>query len=298
MRPIRKGDRGAAVEDVQRRLIALGADLGRTGVDGVFLGATYAAVRAFQRDRHLDEDGEVGPQTWAALVDATFTLGDRLLYLRFPYLHGEDVRSLQGALNALGFACGEVDGIFGTYTERAVRDFQANTGLAPDGIAGPDSVRAVEGLRHVWSAKSQPPPAELRAAPARSASVLREVDVVLACSGATGALAERLINLALASEPGARVRMAPPGPAVAGTVVIELTDEDGDVVPVVSVKDGGDALSCRMAAAIASAVPVLSRVVVLVDEPPHGEHALQALAVSLLDGLCSGLGGPKAAVLP
>ena len=87
MRPIREGDRGAAVEDVQRRLITLGADLGPTGVDGVFFGATLAAVRAFQHVRGLDEDGEVGDHTWAALVDATFSLGDRLLYLRHPYLH-------------------------------------------------------------------------------------------------------------------------------------------------------------------------------------------------------------------
>src|SRR5450759_569983 len=137
VRHIRKGDRGPAVEDVQRRLLVLGEDLGTTGVDGCFLGATYAAVVAFQRERGLDEDGEVGPETWAALVDATFTLGDRLLYLRYPYLHGADVRSLQQALNALGFACGETDGIFGAFTERAVREFQANMGLDADGIVGP-----------------------------------------------------------------------------------------------------------------------------------------------------------------
>ena len=50
MRPIRKGDRGPAVEDVQRRLRALGADLvveggegdadfGRVSVFGEFCGA-------------------------------------------------------------------------------------------------------------------------------------------------------------------------------------------------------------------------------------------------------------------
>lgn len=299
MRPIRKGDRGAAVEDVQRRLIALGADLGRTGVDGVFLGATYAAVLTFQRERLLDEDGVVGPQTWAALVDATFTLGDRLLYLRFPYLHGEDIRELQSALNALGFACGAADSIFGAFTERAVRDFQKNTGLASDGIVGPDTVRAVEGLRHVWSVKSQPPPEELRASASRSAAVLADVEIVLACSGATGALAERLANLAQASEPGARVRRGPTQEHSAGALVIELTDSAVASAPMVSAQDGGAALSRRLAAAIVSVASSPERlVVVLVEEPVREEHALQALAVSLLDGLCSGLADPARTVLP
>src|SRR5574340_768330 len=93
VRPITQGDRGPAVEDVQKRLLVLGFDLGSTGVDGVFWGVTLAAVRAFQQERGLSEDGIVGDETWAALVDATFRLGDRLLYLRVPYFHGADVRA-------------------------------------------------------------------------------------------------------------------------------------------------------------------------------------------------------------
>ncbi|HSQ21561.1 MAG TPA: peptidoglycan-binding domain-containing protein, partial [Coriobacteriia bacterium] len=66
--PIAPGDRGSAVEDVQQRLLVLGYDLGPTGVDGVFLGATDTAVRAFQESHDLDEDGVIGPRTWSALV--------------------------------------------------------------------------------------------------------------------------------------------------------------------------------------------------------------------------------------
>jgi lysozyme family protein len=301
LRPIRKGDRGAAVEDIQRRLIVLGSDLGRTGVDGVFLGATYAAVRSFQRDHRLHEDGEVGPETWAALVDATFTLGDRLLYLRFPYLHGADVRSLQGALNALGFACGEVDGIFGAFSERAVRDFQANTALAADGIVGPDTVRAITALHHVWSSKSQQVPAEMRGGPARSAAVLRDTDVLLACTEATRAVAERLVNLAQASEPEARMRAAGIDDATSamGVLVIELTDGDAEGGPAVDVSGSGAAFSGRLASAIgASGRGGERRVVVVVKDPPDEEHALQSLAVSLLDGVCLGLAVTDPPVLP
>jgi len=57
MRPVRVGDRGAAVEDIQRRLRTLGFDLGITGIDGVFFGRTADAVRSFQQQHGLAEDG-------------------------------------------------------------------------------------------------------------------------------------------------------------------------------------------------------------------------------------------------
>ena len=273
----------------------LGVDLGPTGVDGVFLGATYAAVLEFQRARDLDEDGEVGAATWAALVDATFAPGDRLLYLRYPYLHGADVRALQGALNALGFTCGSADGIFGAFTERAVRDFQSNTGLVPDGIVGPDTVRAIDGLRHVWGDKPSPPPAELRAAPARKAAVLREYEVALVAEDAAAAVAARIVNLAQASEPTARVSVDPAGKP---DLTVELATIPGSAARTVSVREGGDGLSRRLAVAIASADESDPRVFVHLDAAAVDEHSLQAIAVSLLDGLCLGLAGRGRSVLP
>ncbi len=296
MRPIREGDRGAAVEDVQRRLITLGAVLGPSGVDGVFLGATLAAVRAFQRARGLDEDGEVGAHTWAALVDATFSLGDRLLYLRHPYLHGADVLALQGAMNALGFACGAADGIFGAFTEGAVRDFQSNTGLGADGIVGPETVRAIDHLRHVWSDKQALPPVELRAAPARSAAVLRHTDVALIADAASLSLAERIVNLAHASEPRARMAVLD-SDGGSGAFVIELTTTFPGPSRTVAVREGGEALSRRLAAAVASADPSEPHVIVHVERPSEDEHLLQSLAVSLIDGLCLGLAGRAPAVI-
>lgn len=52
---------------------------------------------------------------------------------------GEEVRMLQEALNALGFNCGAVDGIFGPKTEAAVKAFQRQYGLTVDGIVGPQT---------------------------------------------------------------------------------------------------------------------------------------------------------------
>ena len=56
---------------------------------------------------------------------------------------GSDVTKLQTALNSLGYDCGEADGIFGVKTEMAVRAFQAENGLAVDGIAGRFTQRAL-----------------------------------------------------------------------------------------------------------------------------------------------------------
>jgi peptidoglycan hydrolase-like protein with peptidoglycan-binding domain len=57
---------------------------------------------------------------------------------------GEDVRALQLDLNALGYACGTADGIFGPKTSAAVVAFQRDHGLEVDGIVGKQTRAALE----------------------------------------------------------------------------------------------------------------------------------------------------------
>ncbi len=133
MRLYHTGDRGEPVRDIQQRLKDL--DFAITP-DGVYGPATLAVVQQFQESRGLPADGIVGPETWKALVDAGFRLGDRLLYRRSPMMRGDDVSRLQQSLGALGFDAGKVDGLFGPDTLRAVLDFQRNRGMPEDGIAG------------------------------------------------------------------------------------------------------------------------------------------------------------------
>lgn len=68
---LRLGDQSVDgwVEYLQMRLNSLG--FGPLPVDGNFDHAVLAAVRAFQTARHLQVDGTVGNQTWAALRDET-----------------------------------------------------------------------------------------------------------------------------------------------------------------------------------------------------------------------------------
>ena len=139
------GATGGAVLDVQARLVALGYPIARSE-RGRFGPHTESAVKVFQIRRGLSPDGVVGPQTWRELVEAGWTLGSRTLYLRHPPMRGDDVRELQRRLNALGFDAGTGDGIFDIETQDAVRDFQRNIGLPPDGIAGHETFRALERL--------------------------------------------------------------------------------------------------------------------------------------------------------
>ena len=64
---LRRGSTGEYVTLLQTKLIQLGYDVGATGADGKFGDKTAAAVRMFQRDHGLTQDGVVGKNTWAAL---------------------------------------------------------------------------------------------------------------------------------------------------------------------------------------------------------------------------------------
>lgn len=141
---LRRGDGGEPVRDLQQRLSRLG--LSADDELGEFGDATEQAVRIFQEQRGLRIDGLCGPQTWSALVESGFHLGDRLLYHRQPMLRGDDIAQLQQRLNALGFDAGREDGILGKQTADALREFQRNAGVAVDGIAGPETIAALARL--------------------------------------------------------------------------------------------------------------------------------------------------------
>lgn len=132
-----RGCTGDAVKTLQEKLNAKGFDSGN--VDGIFGAKTYAAATAFQKANGLGVDGIVGKLTWAKLYDATpvnVTPVTTQPMLRTGS-RGDAVRKLQELLNAKGYTCGSVDGIFGSKTYAAVLAFQKANGLGADGIVGP-----------------------------------------------------------------------------------------------------------------------------------------------------------------
>ena len=147
VRSYRLGDTGREIADIQQRLLAQGTHIDRRELGGRFGVSTETAVREFQAARNLRVDGMVGPDTWGQLVEASWDLGDRTLYIHAPIHRGDDVRELQRKLNALGFDAGREDGMFGPRTDHAAREFQRNVGHEPDGIVGPETVLSIQRLR-------------------------------------------------------------------------------------------------------------------------------------------------------
>ena len=134
------------MRDIQSRLAALGFQSSPDPL-GEFGDGTVAAVLAFQEARGLGRDGILGPDSWRALYEAGYTLGDRLLFFRSPMLRGDDVAELQRRLNEFGFDADKVDGVFGPLTHRAVLDFQANRSMAEDGTVGPRVIAELRALQ-------------------------------------------------------------------------------------------------------------------------------------------------------
>ena len=176
------------VADLQQRLATLGYPVGDE--HGVYGPATAAAVAALQARRGLRVDDVCGEQTWAAIVEAGYQLGDRRLYQRTPMMRGDDVAELQHRLGALGFDAGKVDGIFGPDTAGALADFQRNAGLTVDSSFGPDELQVLQRLGH----RGDGLVAELRevAALRSSARTLDQFGVVVGERGGLDALTTSL----------------------------------------------------------------------------------------------------------
>lgn len=137
------GDSGPAVAEVRDRLARLNL-MESSPVSDVFDDVVAVAVRRFQQQRGITIDGVVGPLTFRRLEEARWNLGDRVLsYAPGRVTAGDDIAQLQRGLARLGFGSGRVDGVFGSATDRALRDFQRNLGLEVDGTCGPEAWRAL-----------------------------------------------------------------------------------------------------------------------------------------------------------
>lgn len=141
---------GSPVRELQQALADAGYDPGP--IDGDFGPRTRAAVVAFQRDRGLEVDGVVGPQTWGALsgaAPAPAPVSDVGQPTLSQGARGPAVSALQQRLAAAGFDPGGVDGDFGPKTKSAVIRFQSASGLTVDGVVGPQTWGALGGSSFV-----------------------------------------------------------------------------------------------------------------------------------------------------
>lgn len=119
-----QGSIGEDVRSIQYLLNSHGSSL---SVDGDFGPLTKAAVEQFQQSHGLGVDGIVGNQTWPALIVQVQSGAT-----------GPAVEAVQSQVDSRVDIL-VIDGAFGPQTDAAVRSFQGATGLAVDGIVGPNT---------------------------------------------------------------------------------------------------------------------------------------------------------------
>lgn len=227
-------------------------------------------MQRFQEQRGLRASGHCDEDTWRAIVEASWSLGDRLLMLMAPNVRGDDVAELQASLARIGFDSGRVDGIFGPATARALDDFQHNSGLYVDGVCGQATVRALEVLtRQTGSGPGITAMRELEflTATARSLSDLR---IVVGQFGGLSALSRQLVQalrqrsatVVASDEPDAAAQAAMAN-RFAATVYIGFESHGGTsstihyyAVPQFE-SAGGRALAHRIAGSCAARLPDL-----------------------------------------
>ncbi len=125
-RPLAPGSRGAQVQALQCLLRQEHAYDGP--VEGRFDDRTTLAVRSFQASHDLPVDGRVTGPTWTVL------LSEGSAPLLKVGSAGDAVRRLQRALNVATDAHLRVTGVFTGPTERWVRAYQQQRGLAATGV--------------------------------------------------------------------------------------------------------------------------------------------------------------------
>jgi peptidoglycan hydrolase-like protein with peptidoglycan-binding domain len=137
---VRQPEHDGCVTELQIQLDNHGASP-QLAITGNFDSATLAATEAFQSAQGLVVDGQVGPNTKAALyyVDPGVPIDLESLSCSVDIAQGEDngcVEELQNLLNQHGAGL-TVDHDFGPLTAGAVRDHQASVGLPATGIVDP-----------------------------------------------------------------------------------------------------------------------------------------------------------------
>ena len=137
------GNAGFSIADFRKQIDAVAGDA--INIDALIeeFGSLDEAIRA----------GKVGSDilkkaldSLAVTTDTAALSTDKLNRTLWWGMAGDDVVELQTALEALGHSLGEtgIDGIMGAHTYKAIREFQAASGLLVDGIAGPATIKALK----------------------------------------------------------------------------------------------------------------------------------------------------------
>mgnify|MGYP004541787313 CR=1 FL=1 len=159
---LKVGNRGAAVQDVQKKLVALGYNVGSTGADGIFGNSTKNAVIKFQGSVGISKDGIVGSQTLTKLNEAYNNRNKGQSVTSTTSYVGKDyVRKAQVHISNFTGTAISSDGIIGTETRKGIvkclqrsLNLDYKSGLAVDGCRG-NATNVALGNHYVKRAETQ-----------------------------------------------------------------------------------------------------------------------------------------------
>ena len=118
-------------------------------IDGDFGPASKKALKEFQSSNNLVSDGILGKNTCKKLNNKANVVKKSVNTAKSintisQITKSTEILNVQRRLSELGFYTGEIDGINGSRTKIAVKNFQSKAGLTPDGIIGPKTLSALE----------------------------------------------------------------------------------------------------------------------------------------------------------
>ena len=118
-------------------------------IDGDFGPASKKALKEFQSSNNLVSDGILGKNTCKKLNNKANVVKKSVNTAKSintisQITKSTEILNVQRRLSELGFYTGEIDGINGTRTKIAIKNFQSKAGLTPDGIIGPKTLSALE----------------------------------------------------------------------------------------------------------------------------------------------------------
>ena len=133
---LKEGVEHSSVTALQERLMELGF-MENDEPTQYYGGVTATAVKTFQRQNGLDQDGVAGPETLAVILSP-----EAKYYAVSLGISGSDVKRIQNRLYELGYLSEsqEVNGTFDETTEKAVTKLQEINQLNMDGKVGRQTI--------------------------------------------------------------------------------------------------------------------------------------------------------------
>lgn len=153
---VKEGDQKGAVRTIQKYLFQIRkkySNIPEIIISGTFDLNTVNAVKIFQRNFQIPDNGIVDELTWNKLNDIYVNVTNLPGF--YPILQngsqGESVKMIQSLLKRYGFYAGQIDGFFGLGTEKSVKEFQKIKSFTVTGVVRKELWRLLEELQYTAS---------------------------------------------------------------------------------------------------------------------------------------------------